>query len=192
MTRPEDDDAPWDVDGEDDLETAGALALLADGSEASAALRARLIETVQRTHRWDDLEAEVASLIDLDLDSARALLLAVDEAGGWELGPLPHIELLHFGGGPAVADAITGFVRIPPGETFPHHEHVGDEAVLVLQGELRDSSGAMHARGALLRMAAGTSHSLVVIGAIPLVYLAVVQRGVKIGGEVFGPHDPRA
>lgn len=193
MTRRADIDDFLDELGDDaDLEVAGALALLAGESEGSASLRERLIATVQTTHRWDDLEAKVASLIDLDVDAVRALLIAIDERGRWEAGIADHIELLHFRGGEAVADAITGFVRIAPGAEFPDHEHVGDESVLVLQGAFRDSSGTLHERGELVQRPAGSSHSLAAVGAIPLVYLAIVQRGVKIAGELLTPDDPRA
>jgi mannose-6-phosphate isomerase-like protein (cupin superfamily) len=174
-----------------DLEVAGSLALLAGDPAESAALRARLFETLQHTHRWDDLETEIATLIDLDLDATRALLLAIDGAGPWEPGPVEHVELLHFDGGSAVADAITGFVRIAPGEAFPEHEHMGDEAVLVLQGGFRDSSGSVHGRGELVRMPRGSSHSFVASGAIPLVYLVVLEGGVKIGDVLITPGDPR-
>ncbi|MDQ3034041.1 MAG: cupin domain-containing protein [Myxococcota bacterium] len=193
MKRPDDiDEFLAELGAEEDLDVAGALALLAGESEGSAALRERVIAAVRTTHRWDDLEAKIASLIDLDLDATRALLVAIDERGGWEAGIAESVELLHFRGGTAVADAITGFVRIAPGEAFPEHEHVGDESVLVLQGAFRDSSGTLHERGELVQRPAGSSHSLVAVGALPLVYLAIVQRGVRIAGELLTPDDPRA
>lgn len=180
------------------LELAGELALLAGDAEGSAALRERLLATLRTAHRFDDLEARVAELTDLDLEQVRALLLAVDgpeaERGGrWEAGPSEHVRLLHFAGGPAVEGAITGFVRIAPGEAFPEHEHVGDEAVLILQGALRDETdGSLHGRGEVVRKGPGTSHVIRAHGEVPLVYLVVVREGVRIGGELITPDDPRA
>lgn len=192
MKRPKITDELLDELGEDlDLEVAGMLALIAGAPSESAPLRARLIESLERTHRWDDLEHEMAALVDLDVDAMRAVLLAIDAAGPWDPGPADAVELLHFRGGPAMANHITGFVRIAPGQPFPEHEHLGDEAVMVLQGGFRDSSGAEHGRGALVRMPRGSAHSFVAVGPLPLVYLAVVEDGVKIGDTVISADDPR-
>lgn len=185
------------AEGEDDLESAGMLALLADVVAPTPGLRDRIAATVRTAHRFDDLEEALAGLVDLPIDEVRALLLAIDgpavDGGGqWVPGPAPGIELLHFRGGPAVRDAVTGFVRLPRDVEFPEHGHVGDEVVMILQGAYRDSSGAVHGRGEIVRMPAGTEHSLVAVGPVPLCYAAVVHRGVRFGDEVMTPDDPRA
>jgi hypothetical protein len=186
-----------ELDVEDELDVAGTLALAAGSAEPPPPLRDRILGAIRSTHRFDELEAQLATILDLPAAAVRDLLLAIDggrkERGGrWEDSPMPGVELLHFDGGPAVADAITGFVRIAPGAEFPHHEHVGEETVVVLQGACRDSSGTVHGRGAVVRMQPGTAHSLVALGPIPLVYTAVVQRGLKIGGSFIGPDDAGA
>lgn len=179
------------------LESAGLLALLADAAEPSRALRERTVAALRTTHRFDDLEQTLAELVDLPLDRLRPLLVSIDSptkdrGGAWEPGPAPGIHLLHFRGGPKVADAVTGFVRLPVDVQFPVHEHVGDEAVMVLQGAFRDSRGSIHRRGEVVRMPAGSHHSLIAIGPVPLCYAAVIHRGVKIGDETMTPDDPRA
>jgi quercetin dioxygenase-like cupin family protein len=181
---------PARVDDRDPI--AATLALSARPAAPSGALRDRVLLSIATTHRFEDLEERLAELVDLPRAAAASLLLAIDSATAWSTGPRSGVELLHFAGGPAVASAITGLVRIAPGAEFPEHEHVGDETVLVLQGALRDSSGSEHRRGEILPMPASSVHSLRAIGTVALIYLAVIHGGVRIDGTLFGPGDPGA
>ncbi|UJR82262.1 cupin domain-containing protein [Sandaracinus amylolyticus] len=178
------DDDLFDLEPEA-LELAAAIAMLRKEP------RDRLVASARATSRFDDLEREVASLLDLDVRAAGALLLRVDDASSWTEGPAPGVRLFHVEGGPAVASAVTGFVRVEAGREFPEHEHLGDERVLVIQGALRDSHGHVVRRGEIAPMPAGSAHSFEAIGPLPLVYLVVVRDGVRIGHDVIGPDDPR-
>lgn len=169
-----------------------ALAPDAEPTRSTTASRARLLDALAETHRFDDLEPEVASLLDLDADAAGRLLLDLDTEAVWEPGPHEHCQLFHVTGGPRVADAVTGFVRIAPASGFPEHEHLGPESVLVLQGAFRDADGRVVVAGELARMPAGSTHAFEVVGELPLLYLAVIQRGVVIGGVPLLAGDPRA
>lgn len=169
-----------------------ALALEATPVAPSDALRDRLWAALSVTSRFDEHEARVARLLDLSLDRTRPLLTAIDEGVSWARGPRSGIELFHVDGGPAVANAVTGFVRITPGTEFPDHEHLGDEVVLVLQGACEDSGGAVFRAGDEARMPAGTHHHLRAVGEVRLLYLAVIDRGVVIDGVRVLPGDPGA
>jgi quercetin dioxygenase-like cupin family protein len=144
-----------------------------------------------RLHRFAE---PLAQLMDVDLARARALLDHIDAPGAFEAGPFPGLDitLCHVEGGPAVANAITGFVRVAPGLSFPEHEHLGEEHVLVLQGRLVErGTGLESGPGDIVTRAAGTSHELSALpGGTDLLYLAVVQTGVKIGDAVMGPGSP--
>jgi mannose-6-phosphate isomerase-like protein (cupin superfamily) len=166
--------------------------LSSDAGPMSPTGRARLLEALEGTHRFDDLEEQVAELLDVDVPAVSRMLLDVDRVGVWEGGPNPSCTIFHVDGGPAVRDAVTGFVKILPGGGFPPHEHLGDEIVLVLQGAFRDITGTVVGAGQTARMPSGSSHSFEVEGDLPLVYLAVVQRGVIIGGMPILAGDPRA
>jgi putative transcriptional regulator len=161
-------------------------------ADALTSGRARLLAALETTHRFDDLEAQVAQLLDIDVPRARAMLLDVDRASVWEAGPNEQCALFHVDGGEQVRDAVTGFVRMEPGATFPEHQHLGDETVLVLQGALRDCDGTVFGAGDVARMPAGSSHAFEVEGDLPLLYLAIVQRGVVFDGQPVYPGDPRA
>jgi hypothetical protein len=167
--------------------------LLTAGAEApSPSLKARLLDTLRVTHRFDDLEAQVAELADVSRERASALLLEVDSPEVWERGPRPGIDIFHFVGGEKVRDAVTGFVRLAPGLGFPEHEHVGDESVLVMSGALEDSSGDVYGAGERVEMAGGSHHSFRAVGPGRLLLLTVVQGGVIVDGELIPPGDPRA
>lgn len=167
-------------------------ALAPSPEPAPSAGRARLLAALEATHRFDDLEADVARLLDVNAATAARMLLQVDQPSVWTEGPDPACTLFHVDGGPNVRDAVTGFVKISPGGGFPPHEHLGDETVLVLQGAFRDLDGSIVGAGQLASMPAGSAHSFEVEGDLPLVYLAVVQRGVVIGGVPLLAGDPRA
>ncbi len=154
--------------------------------------RARLLAALETTHRFDDLEDQVAELLDLPQATAAQLLLEVDHASVWEAGPHARCHLFHVSGGPRVADAVTGFVRVEPDAGFPEHEHLGPESVLVLQGAFRDADGRVVRAGELAQMPAGSRHVFDAVGDLPLIYLAVIQRGVVIAGVPVLAGDPRA
>jgi anti-sigma factor ChrR (cupin superfamily) len=102
------------------------------------------------------------------------------------------MELLHVEGGPRVKGAITGFVRLGSGVSFPEHEHLGDEEVLILQGSCVDSIDHRVSRaGDRVRMPCGTVHSFSVREGPDLVYLAVVGTGLRVNGQELLAHDLR-
>lgn len=175
------------------IESTETLGLAVDALPLPPMLRERLEASLDRTHRFDDLEEVVADLADLPIDQARALLLRIDSpASLWDPGPAPGIDLLGFDGGPRVQNAITGFVRHAPGSTFPEHDHVGGEQVLVLQGAFEDADGVVYRSGEIASRGACSPHSYRAVGPLPLITMAVVQGGVVIGGETIPPGDPRA
>lgn len=190
--------SPRDPDELDDfLATAGdvdALAALAEALPSTApepSARARLLGLATPEGRLDRFADDVARLLDVPSDDAGALLARASTPAPYEAGPFPGVSLFHVEGGPAVAGAITGFVRLVAGAEFPEHEHLGDEAVLIVQGRLLDSSGAERGPGELVPMPAGSRHGLVAKHGPDLVYLAVLRVGLRIGDVEMRADDPR-
>jgi putative transcriptional regulator len=176
-----------DVDGE----------LLADLLEAtavppSATLRDRLLKsasTVTSAQRYASFADRIAQLTDLAKDKANDLLNALDDAARW-VGGGTETALFHVDGGPRVANAIVGFVRMREGARFIEHEHVGDEVMLILQGGLV-MNGKTYRAGDEIPSKGGTSHSFVAAPGPDLMYLGVIQGGMKIEGNLIGPNDPQ-
>lgn len=177
----------------DDGEVGADLVTVVDGLPPvtpPVAARAGLLASLISVPRFDRYAATVADLMDVGLEAARALLAKID--GTWDPGLLEGMEQIDIAGGPRVERAITGFIRLPGGAAFPFHEHVGDESVLILQGYYVDDDGTDHGPGEVVRMAGGTAHGFRVIdGGTDLVYLAVIQEGVRIGDMLLEPGDPR-
>lgn len=180
--------------GPSELFEADDAELLATTGSFSVAPSPRLFERItQTTHlepRFERHADSVAAMLDIGRTRALELLARLDESTAWEPGLFPGMVLQHAAGGPRVSNAITGFVRLAQGSVFPEHEHLGFEQVLLLQGRCKDGD-AIFGPGDTVQMSAGTSHSFQVCPGPDLVYLAVVQEGLKIGGMVIGPDDPR-
>ena len=159
----------------------------------SAALRARLLASARHEGRFAHHAAEVARLLDLSPEAAGTLLDSIAEQSRWGPGPAPGVGLYHVAGGPAVENAVTGFVRVDPGTTFPTHGHLGPETVLILQGACQDSLGTRLVAGDLGHMEPGSEHSFEVpADGMPLLFLAVIQEGIEMFGQKMGPRHPGA
>lgn len=175
-----------------DTGDAERVGLAAPALDAGDALKARLFASLDRTNRFDDLEARVAELADVSIERARELLLAVDAPGtAWEPTPIPGVAIFHFEGGPKVQNAVTGFIKHAPGSGFPEHDHVEGEHVLVLQGAF-ETEGTIVRAGEVDVRPSNAPHAYRAIGPLPLITMAIVQGGVILGGEVIPPRDPRA
>ena len=145
-----------------------------------AAARTRLLSAAEPRVRMETLVARVAQFLDLGLDAARRVLKLMDDAAAWVATPLPGISLCDLEGGPALATARVGLVRLVPGVTFPHHTHYGDEDTLVLQGAWRDSSGEIRQRGETEHLGPDTSHDLVALDGPDLIYLVALRGGISL------------
>jgi len=140
---------------------------LADSASAPSAampefarLELRLTDDVRLLY----FAPQVASLFDLSLGDAKALLGKALDPTAWEEGPSPNVKVLPVQAGPGASDNITALVKVEPGQEFPHHEHLGPEHVLVLQGGYRCSTGEEKWRGEVQQMSSDRAHSFVALG----------------------------
>lgn len=153
--------------------------------------RQRLLASVAHVSRFDAFSAQVAKLIDVTADTARGLLARIDDAAAWVATPLEGIWSYDLDGGPAVAEAVVGFVKVKPGVTFPEHSHVGEDAAFVVQGSCAEADGRISKRGDLIVMAPGTAHELRALPGPDFIYLGVAQQGFIVFGQHVKKGDPR-
>jgi putative transcriptional regulator len=172
-------------------ETLADLALSLPRSTPSPEVRARVLESIGTTNRFAMFAAQVAKLIDVGVDKARELVGRIDDLKSWVATPVEGVFSYDLPVGPAVADAVVGFVRMRPGVVFPDHEHMGDEAMFVVQGSCIDSSGIVIKRGDLIRLAPGTHHDFKALPGPDFIYLGIAKNGFMMFGEHIKPGDPR-
>ena len=135
---------------------------------------ARLEQAVSTPpHRYAPFFSRVAELFDLSEDQVALELARLAQPGVWKFAGLPGISQVVVSGGPRVQAAETLFVRFKPGLHFPHHQHVGLERVLVLEGSYEDSHGLVHRAGELREWEPGTDHAFRVSGE-PCIFASVV------------------
>lgn len=159
------------------------LEFLAGGLRPRAmpnALRERLLGVAGGRHRFLPFLDRTMALFDLPEAETEEHLYSVDDDVAWE-DMLPGVRFRDFEGGPALGDAHVGLVRLAPGQAFPHHGHVGEERVLLLQGELVDDQGRHYRAGDLVVSADGTAHEVRAVGDQEAIYAAVVTAIVLTG-----------
>lgn len=141
--------------------------------------------------RFEKMSARMASLFDVAVDKAREILGLIERPASWEQEQ-GGISLVHFAGGPAYAAADCGFVRLEPGAIFPPHKHLGEEAMLVLEGQLRDgASNRILGPGDLVIQAQGSEHHLINEGTTPCIFAARAMNGIEVAGAPARPTKPK-
>jgi quercetin dioxygenase-like cupin family protein len=169
----------------------GRLLLELTGSIAPPQLlRERLLATIARPRlRFAPLFGALSDLFDLHDSALAELFERAESPHAWSASQVPATELLHLTGGPRVAGADNGLVRIAAGARFPTHRHLGLERVLVLEGGYRDEpSSRLYLPGDLHEMSPGSSHAYTALAERPLLLAVSLVTGVDVEG--FGKLSP--
>jgi hypothetical protein len=143
------------------------------------ALRARLIRSARQEGRYGKFADRVARLFGLPIERVQKLLLKIEDPAVFAPFMMPGLAMLPVRPGPDLEPAIAAFGLLTPGTTFPHHDHVGDEVTLVLDGGFRDVGGREIWRGDELFKPAGSNHDFLVIGDRPCVAAVLARGGVS-------------
>ena len=171
--------------GSEDPQLLEALSdLRPENATPSAELRRRLLaEIATPRRRFAPLFDALSELFDLGDEALAALFERAAAATEWQSSPVPHTRLLHLSGGPRVAGADNGLVRLAAGARFPQHRHLGLERVLVLEGGYKDEqSGRVYLAGDLHEMPAGSAHAYTALPERELLLAVSVVSGVEIDG----------
>lgn len=170
-----------DVPG-DDRAAIGELYRLLDPSAPPASAASRLFRAVDELPlRYAPFFERISVLWDLPVESVEAVFERAKAPEAWRKTALPGLRLIDVQAGERVRGADVHLVRFAPGMRFPKHRHPGDEALFVLEGSYRDSSGRVVRPGDLHEMAAGSEHGFVVGRGEPC-FAASVQRGREFTG----------
>ncbi len=158
-----------------------ALAVSSGVESPSPALKNRLLAAATKgPMRFAPFFDELGRLFDLGVEAVTRVLERSGVESEWETGPHPSIRVFHLEGGPVLAGADAGFVRMPAGFEFPLHVHSAAERVLILEGGYRDSDGRTYLAGDVHEMPAGTEHAFAVLPDRPLLFALVLHGPITI------------
>lgn len=133
---------------------------------------------------------KLAAVFDVTRQRARALLDRLDDPAAWMPGPVDDSWVMMADGcGPKVAGAFCGFVKMGPRVTWPTHEHLGTEHMLVLAGGFRQPDGVEVHAGDLHVMPEGSVHGFTIFDDEPCIAAAVVWGGVRFEDPAFALGD---
>lgn len=152
------------------------------GLDAGTSLRDRLLGLAGGKERFLPFLDRMMSLFDLGEGAAQGELNTIDQPDAWD-DMVPGVRFRDFHGGPAIGEAHGGLIRVQPGASFPEHEHVGDESMLLLQGEVEDDEGKRYGAGDLIESASGTRHALRCVSEDEVIYAARVIALNFIGDD---------
>jgi hypothetical protein len=153
-----------------------------------ADLRERLLDAARAQDRLERYAEPICALLGIDRAEALALLGRIEDPAAW-FDLLPGIQLLPAPAGKLARGALRGFVRVRAGTEFPEHSHLGDEAVMIMQGYYTDTvTGEVFGPGDTPRMSMDTHHSFRVFEDGPdLLGLVVAHGGLRAQGQDFLP-----
>ena len=145
---------------------------------ASIPLRERLLTSFGQRGRFGVFTDRLARLFDLPHREVAELLQRAEDPSAWQPWFTEGTDAIMLEGA-RIQGALAGIGRLRPGLRFPHHEHVGDEVTVVLEGGFRDEAdGAEVWRGEELFKAAGTHHELVVLEGTSCIAAVLAVGGV--------------
>ncbi|MGR9108277.1 MAG: cupin domain-containing protein [Gammaproteobacteria bacterium] len=159
-------------------ETLNILAFAEAPLAPDPSVRERVLASIEPKRRFEGFRDRFAALFDLGNDAAMGLLAKIDtaKAGEFASSLLPGVSVLKFSGGPRVASATCGLIRVTADTLFPRHRHHGVERVLVLQGRAREHSGRLLQPGDLLLSEAGSEHTFLTLGPEPFVFAVLLEK----------------
>ncbi len=145
-------------------------------------LRNRLLAALEPGTRFEGFIDRLTRLFDLPAGRIRELLASLDKIpkSRWVASGMEGILFRHLDGGPRVAAADCGFVRVEPGCKYPAHRHLGEEWKLILAGEAQEDSGKIWVPGDLVYKAAGSTHAFRLIGDEALIFAVVLHEGFAL------------
>jgi quercetin dioxygenase-like cupin family protein len=168
-------------------QAADALATAVEPVAPAQSVKRRLLASAGGG-MFEAFSARMATLYEVTRDRARELLGLIERPASWVPQIIPGISFVDFEGGPSTAAADCGFVRLTPGTVFPPHTHLGEEAVIVLSGQIHDPvNNRTIVAGEDYVQLEGTTHYLVCVGDQDCIYATRAINGISVGGTRARP-----
>jgi putative transcriptional regulator len=144
-----------------------------------SSLRARLLSSVSRKGRHGAYVDRVARIFRITQQEAAEVLARAEDPASFVPSPIPGVDVVPVQTA-AFPGAIAAVARIPAGMAFPHHGHVGDETMLILEGGLREDDGREAWRGDEIVRLDGTSHSFTALPGEACIAVTLVEGTIEL------------
>ena len=162
--------------------TIGELHRLIEPTPLTPSCLERLVHEIEELPlRYAPFYDRLSAVWDLPVGGVIAVLERAKSPDSWRKTSLPGLRLLDVEGGERTRGADVHLVRFSPGMRFPKHRHPGPEALFVLEGSYKDSSGRVVGPGDLHEMLPDSEHGFKVARGEPCV-AASVQHGREFTG----------
>jgi anti-sigma factor ChrR (cupin superfamily) len=136
------------------------LAGLVDPVAPPAAVRSRLLRSVEGPARYFPFSRLVARHFDLGLPDVQRLFERADDDARWMVGVGPIRRYLDFRPGRAAVAPRAGLIWLSAGGRIPAHRHEEPERMVVLDGVLTDDQGRRATAGEALELPVGSCHTV--------------------------------
>lgn len=149
----------------------------------SASLRSHILSSISASapNRLGGLGDRLSRFFGMGLDKARQLLDSIGhlDRSVWESSGYEGVYLQHIDCEGDLAGADCGLVHLDPGVNVDHHEHLGDEWMLILEGFVTTDQGRELGMGDLLHSAAGSHHAFTVDPDHRCVFAVILHEGIR-------------
>jgi anti-sigma factor ChrR (cupin superfamily) len=160
--------------------TCASLALALPPVPPRPMLRSRLLAAVDHLERFSPMAPRLAELLDIPHHDARRSLHALEQPEKLS-SVLPGMKASRLPTGPRRRGAQALLVCFAPGASFPRHQHLGEETVLVFQGAFATDDGRVVRAGEELRSPHGSAHAIArILGEEPCLCAIVNEVGLEV------------
>lgn len=97
----------------------------------------------------------------------------------WDKATIEGAYLYHFKAGGSLKDAHCGLILLKPQTKITKHEHLGEERMFVLQGEVATSNGETYRVGETAISKEGSSHTLISGNDSDCMFAVIANGGVR-------------
>ena len=130
--------------------------------KASSHLKSSIFSHIDEVnpHSLDGMANRVADFFQLPINKIQTMLKSVSDLTlpHWEKTFIKGAYLYHFKAGGDIAKAHCGLIYLKADTKVQEHEHLGEEHMLVLTGEIKTQEGKSYRVGDVLISKKGSSH----------------------------------
>ncbi len=132
--------------------------------------------------RYAPFFEDLCDLFDIPEQALREALAQAGDESRWQASPELGLSIFEMPGGARVEGATRILARLQPCQSFPQHEHLGVERVVVLEGGYVDDRGRTFHPGDKDDNPARSCHSIRALSDGPCI-AAVVHYGIELGSS---------